>query len=65
MNLELHGMDLADATEDDLGFLAGVQPDLRRTRTEKEAALRTAIGTLRDAGYRFVTLLDASRLLTP
>ncbi|MFO0693034.1 MAG: polysaccharide deacetylase family protein [Polyangiales bacterium] len=65
VNLELHGMDLADATEDDLGFLAGVQPDLRRTRTEKEAALRTAIGTLRDAGYRFVTLLDASRLLTP
>lgn len=64
VNLELHGMDLADPVEDDLGFLAGLQPDLRRPRAEKEAALRTAIATLREAGYRFVTLLEASRRFT-
>lgn len=63
VNLELHGIDLADADEDDLGFLRPLQPDLRRTGAEKEAALRAAIATLREAGYRFVTLLEASRAL--
>ena len=61
VSLELHGIDLADAHEDGLGFLAPHQVDLRRTATEKEAALRAAIETLRTSGHRFVTCDDAAR----
>lgn len=61
VNLELHGIDLADAAEDGLEALAPHQPDLRRPRADKEAALRAAIVRLRDAGYRFTTLDDAAR----
>jgi peptidoglycan/xylan/chitin deacetylase (PgdA/CDA1 family) len=60
VNFELHGIDLADAEEDGLGWLRPHQPDLRRPRASKERALRTAIGALRDAGYRFVTLAEAA-----
>lgn len=60
VSLELHGIDLADADEDGLGFLRPHQPDLRRGREAKEAALRAAIATLRGAGYRFVTLREAA-----
>lgn len=56
VSLELHGMDLADAEADEIGFLTPHQPDLRRSLAEKRDALRAAIQTLRDAGYRFVTL---------
>jgi hypothetical protein len=64
VNLELHGIDLADADEDGLGFLRPHQPDLRKTRRQKEAALRAALGRLREAGYRFVPLAAAARALT-
>lgn len=64
VNLELHGIDLADAARDDLGFLAAHQPDLRKTATEKEAALRAALELLRSEGYRFVTLAGAARELS-
>jgi len=60
VNLELHGIDLADAREDGLELLVPHQPDLRRSAASKEAALRAAIGSLRDAGYRFVTLREAA-----
>ena len=60
VNLELHGIDLADADADDLGFLRPHQPDLRRSALEKATALRSAIGTLRDAGYELVTLGEAA-----
>jgi hypothetical protein len=60
VNLELHGIDLADADEDGLAFLAPHQPDLRRTARQKEAALRAALGALRRAGYAFVTLAEAA-----
>jgi peptidoglycan/xylan/chitin deacetylase (PgdA/CDA1 family) len=63
VNLELHGIDLADADEDDLGFLRPYQPDLRKPLRQKEAALRAALGRLREAGYRFVTLATAARAL--
>jgi peptidoglycan/xylan/chitin deacetylase (PgdA/CDA1 family) len=63
VSLELHGIDLADADADELGFLAPHQPDLRRPLRAKEAALRAAIAILRKAGYRFVTLRDAARTL--
>jgi len=58
--LELHGIDLADREEDGLDFLAPHQPDLRKSAREKQAALRSAIATLRKAGYRFVTMAQAA-----
>ncbi len=63
VNLELHGIDLADADEDGLGWLKPHQPDLRRSARSKEAALESAIATLRRHGYTFVTLADAARRL--
>lgn len=60
VNLELHGIDLADADEDGLGFLAGHQPDLRRPVARKRASLVAAVTALRDAGYTFVTLREAT-----
>lgn len=65
VNLELHGIDLADAEEDGLGFLAPHQLDLRRSAREKEAALRAALAELRGAGYCFVTLREAAEALVP
>jgi len=61
VNLELHGIDLADAKLDGLEFLAPHQPDLRKSAQEKEDALRAAIRTLRKADYEFVTLATAAK----
>ncbi len=60
VNLELHGIDLADAAEDDLGFLVPHQPDLRVPLARKRATLLATLGVLREAGYQFVTLRDAA-----
>jgi hypothetical protein len=60
VNLELHGMDLADAEEDGLTALAPYQPDLRRSATHKRAALVSALSELERQGYRFVTLAQAA-----
>ncbi len=60
VNLELHGMDLCDAEEDDLQWLRPHQPDLRKTLEDKRRALEAAIWTLRGAGYAFVTLAEAA-----
>lgn len=56
VNLELHGIDLADADRDRLESLVPYQPDLRRSFDQKRASLVAAIETLRDAGYTFCTL---------
>ena len=61
VNLELHGIDLADAQEDGLTALAPYQPDLRRTAQQKRAALVSAFSELKRQGYRFVTLAEAAR----
>lgn len=63
VNLELHGIDLADATMDGLEFLAAHQPDLSKTYAQKAAALRSAIRRLRALDYEFVTLAEAARRL--
>jgi peptidoglycan-N-acetylglucosamine deacetylase len=60
VNLELHGIDLADAEADGLTPLAAYQPDLRKSAEDKRAALVSAVETLRAQGYRFVTLRDAA-----
>ncbi|MFI5307303.1 MAG: polysaccharide deacetylase family protein [Polyangiales bacterium] len=60
VNLELHGIDLADAEPDGLAPLARQQPDLRRALDDKRRALESAIWVLRGAGYQFVTLERAA-----
>ncbi len=64
VNLELHGIDLADAALDGLGALRPLQPDLRKTVDEKEIAIRASVDRLRRAGYQFVTLANAAERLT-
>jgi hypothetical protein len=60
VNFELHGIDLCDAEEDGLQFLAPHQVDLRRTLAHKRASLVAAIRGLVDAGYELVTLAQAA-----
>lgn len=60
VNLELHGIDLADAAQDGLESLRPHQIDLRRALVDKQRALESAIWVLRGAGYEFVTLQEAA-----
>ncbi|HEY8088550.1 MAG TPA: polysaccharide deacetylase family protein [Polyangiaceae bacterium] len=60
VNLELHGIDVLDA-EDGLEPLRPHQKDVRVPVERKLASLRAAVGTLRKAGYAFVTLREAAR----
>lgn len=60
VNLELHGIDVLDAS-DGLEALRPHQPDVRVPTARKLEALRAAVGELRAAGYRFTTLRDAAR----
>jgi peptidoglycan/xylan/chitin deacetylase (PgdA/CDA1 family) len=63
VSLELHGIDAADAQSDGLqSLLVPQQPDLHRSAHEKLRNLETALTTLRDAGYEFVTLSQAAQL---
>jgi hypothetical protein len=60
-NLELHGIDLADAAGDDLSpRLVARQPDLRVPLARKRAALEATLAQARAAGARFVTLAEAA-----
>lgn len=61
VSFELHGIDLVDADEDGLQWLRPHQPDLKKTREQKQSALRSAIHTLRNEGYQFVTCETAAR----
>lgn len=61
INLELHGIDLADADEDGLQELRAHQPDLRRDAEHKAENVRRAVRVLRNAGYEMVTLAEAAR----
>jgi peptidoglycan/xylan/chitin deacetylase (PgdA/CDA1 family) len=58
-NLELHGIDLADAEADEIPpALISRQPDLRRPLAHKLAALDETLAAARAARARFVTLRD-------
>lgn len=59
VNLELHGIDVLDAT-DGLDALAPHQPDVRVPRDRKVEAILAAIEELRSAGYTFVTMREAA-----
>jgi peptidoglycan-N-acetylglucosamine deacetylase len=59
-NLELHGIDLADAIADRIPTeLAGRQPDLRVPFDEKRRRFLISLGELKQR-YRFVTLREAA-----
>lgn len=60
INLELHGFDAADSTEDGLEALAPYRADLRRTADEKLHILTTAVRIIRENGYELVTLREAA-----
>ena len=64
INLELHGVELADAGRDGLEFLLPHRPDLRRPLIERRRALIAAVETLHRAGYTFVSLRQAARALS-
>ena len=56
-NLELHGIDLADAAADQIpAALIARQPDLRRSLGSKLEALEATLGEIRAAGASFRTL---------
>jgi len=60
INLELHGIDAADAEEDELTSLRDAQPDLRKSAATKLDILSATLERLSRAGYRFVTLAEAA-----
>lgn len=59
VNLELHGIDVLDAT-DGLEALAAHQHDVRVPRQRKMDSILAAIEELRRAGYSFVTMREAA-----
>jgi peptidoglycan/xylan/chitin deacetylase (PgdA/CDA1 family) len=59
-NLELHGIDLADAASDGISpALVARQPDLRVSLARKCAALEATLSQARAAGATFLTLAEA------
>jgi len=62
INLELHGIDVLDAS-DELGALGRHQPDLRIPASRKLQVLDRVVYTLREAGYSFRTLAEAAQRL--
>jgi hypothetical protein len=62
VNLELHGIDVLDA-DDGFPELRGHQPDARVPHARKLEALSAVVETLRDAGYSFVRLDEAAKVL--
>jgi len=60
VNLELHGIDFADAEADGLEHLKRFQPDLRLSARRKIAILERVVKTLLDRGMQPVTLLEAA-----
>lgn len=64
-NLELHGIDLADADGDEIPpALVARQPDLRRPLAHKLAALDETLTAARAAGATFLPLAEAAARLS-
>jgi hypothetical protein len=60
INLELHGIDAADAELDELTSLRAAQWDLRKSAASKLATLEATLTHISRAGYSFVTLAEAA-----
>lgn len=60
INLELHGIDAADAELDELTSLRKAQWDLRKSAQAKLDILDAALAHISRAGYSFVTLAEAA-----
>jgi hypothetical protein len=60
VGLELHGIDLLDASDEGTAILARHQPDLPVPLARKKAALEAAITTLTARGARVVTCAEAA-----
>jgi hypothetical protein len=60
INLELHGIDAADAEQDELTSLQASQFDLRKSAAVKLDILGATLDRLSRAGYSFVTLAEAA-----
>jgi hypothetical protein len=60
INLELHGIDAADADQDGLTSLRDAQLDLRKSAAKKLDILSATLERLSRAGYSFVTLAEAA-----
>jgi hypothetical protein len=60
INLELHGIDAADAELDGLTSLRDAQWDLRKSAATKLEILASTLQRLSRAGYTFVTLAEAA-----
>jgi peptidoglycan-N-acetylglucosamine deacetylase len=63
VNLELHGIDVLDAS-DGLEALAPHQLDVRRSQKKKVDAILAAVEELRRAGYTFVTMQEAAHVFS-
>jgi peptidoglycan/xylan/chitin deacetylase (PgdA/CDA1 family) len=63
VNLELHGIDVLDA-DDGFPELREHQPDARIPHRRKLQSLDAAIGELRKAGYAFVRMDEAARVVS-
>lgn len=61
INLELHGLDVADVADDGLEALVPHRADLRRAAADKLRSLRAATRVIREAGYELVTLEEAAQ----
>ncbi|MCP4599681.1 MAG: polysaccharide deacetylase family protein [Proteobacteria bacterium] len=60
VNLELHGIDFADADGDGLGHLKKYQHDLRIPLVKRKKTLSRVVKTLLDAGFDPITMTDAA-----
>jgi len=64
INLELHGIDAADAALDGLMGLRRAQWDLRKPAQAKLSIIEATLTRLARAGYRFITLDEAAQVFS-
>ncbi len=60
VNIELHGIDVLDEHDAELGDLAKTQRDLRVSASRKADVLGAVVDMLKNEGYSFVTLDEAA-----
>lgn len=61
VHLEMHAIDMMDATDDGLLWLAKHQPDLKKSAKAKKEAFKKCVRTLQEDEYHFVRLKDVAK----